>query len=185
VRKPSLCWWLPVIIRVPFLVCWPGQLKPGENQAPVIALDILPTALAAAGISAPDAKPFDGKNILPILRGEVAPEPRNFFWCSGSQEGWWAVRSGDWKLVGDKARVSLFDLRKDVSEQNDLAKTMPEQVTELTKLHDGWLAEMANPVKAGAERYGMTASAPERTRKTPEQKKARNEEKAKKKAAGK
>ena len=145
-------------IRVPFLVCWPRQLKPGENHAPVIALDILPTALAAAGISAPDAKPFDGKNILPILRGEVAPEPRNFFWCSGSQEGWWAVRSGDWKLVGDKARVGLFDLSKDVSEQNDLAKTMPETVAELTKLHDAWLAEMPNPIKGGGKRYGMPVS---------------------------
>ena len=142
-------------IRVPFLVCWPAQLKPGENQAPVIALDILPTALAAAGMSAPDAKPFDGKNILPILRGEVAPEPRNLFWCSGSQEGWWAVRSGDWKLVGEKARVSLFDLGKDVSEKNDLAKQMPEKVAELTKLHDAWLAEMPNPIKAGAKRFGM------------------------------
>jgi arylsulfatase A-like enzyme len=164
-------------IRVPFLVCWPGQLKPGENQAPVIALDILPTALAAAGVATPDAKPLDGKNILPILRGEVAPQSRNFFWCSGSQEGWWAVRSGDWKLVGDKARVGLFDLNKDVSEKNDLAKTRPEKIVELTKLHDAWLAEMPNPVKAGAKRYGMTA--PEGTK----EKRPKSERKKKQPAA--
>jgi hypothetical protein len=65
------------------------------------------------------------------------------------------VRSGDWKLVGEKARVSLFDLGKDVSEKNDLANQVPEKVTELTKLHDAWLAEMANPVNAGAKRSGM------------------------------
>ncbi len=142
-------------IRVPFLVSWPAQLKPGESQAPVIALDILPTALAAAGVSATDAKPFDGRDILPILRGAKAPEARNLFWSAGSLEGWWAVRSGDWKLVGEKARVSLFDLSRDVSEKNDLAAQMPEKVGELTKLHDAWLAEMAEPKTAGGKRFGM------------------------------
>jgi arylsulfatase A-like enzyme len=142
-------------IRVPFLVCWPAQLKPGEYLPPVISLDILPTALAAAGVE--QSKTFDGQNILPLLRGEAAPKPRNLFWCSGSDEGWWAVRSGDWKLVGEKANVSLFDLAKDVSEATNLAAQMPDKVAELTKLHDVWLADMAKPVKAGEKRYDMAA----------------------------
>ena len=142
-------------IRVPFLVCWPAQLKPGETESPVISLDILSTALAAAGIEAPADKPLDGKNLLPLLRGEVTPPSRNLFWSSGSEEGWWAVRSGDWKLVGEKGRLSLFDLGKDVSEKTDLAGQMPEKVAELTRLHDAWLAEMSNPVKSGAKRWGM------------------------------
>lgn len=141
-------------IRVPFLVCWPAQLKPGECQAPVISLDILPTALAAAGVAAPSEKPLDGQNILPLLRGETAPA-RNLFWCSGSDEGWWAVRSGDWKLVGEKAKLSLFDLSKDFSEAANLSTQMPEKVAELTKLHDAWLTHMAKPVKAGEKRYDI------------------------------
>jgi arylsulfatase A-like enzyme len=113
------------------------------------------------------------------------PQPRNLFWSAGSDEGWWAVRSGDWKLVGEKARTGLFDLGKDVSEQNDLSKQMPEKVAELTKLHDAWLAEMANPVKAGAKRFGMTASAEgapaKRVKMTREEKKKqRDMERAKK-----
>jgi len=158
-------------IRVPFLVCWPRQLKPGEYQSPVSSLDILPTALAAAGIVTTDAKPFDGQNILPLLRGEVPPTPRNLFWCSGSQEGWWAARSNNWKLVGEKGRVSLFDMHRDVGEEHDLAGQKPEVVAELTKLHDAWLAEMPNPVKAGAKRWGMplpegsSAKKPKRERK--------------------
>ncbi|MDI1248454.1 MAG: sulfatase-like hydrolase/transferase, partial [Lacunisphaera sp.] len=142
-------------IRVPFLVCWPGQLPPGENDAVVSSLDILPTVLAAAGVPGPTERPLDGTNILPLLRREMPPLPRNLFWSSGSDEGWWAVRSADWKLVGDKGRISLFDLGKDVSEKNDLAKTMPDKVAELTKLHDAWLAAMPDPVKAGGKRYGM------------------------------
>lgn len=140
-------------IRVPFLVCWPSQLKPHECQAPVSSLDILPTAIAAADLLPADEKVFDGCNLLPILKKAAEPPPRNLFWSSGSEEGWWAVRSGDWKLVGEKGRVGLFNLAEDISESNDLAKRMPEKVLELTRLHDGWLAEMASPVKAGAKRY--------------------------------
>ena len=141
-------------IRVPFLVCWPGKLKPGESQAVLSSLDFLPTALAVAGQPLPKDKALDGINLLPILRGETPAPTRNLFWSS-ADEGWWAVRSGDWKLVGEKARIGLFGLSKDVSEANDLAKTMPEKVAELTKLHDAWLAEMPNPIKDGAKRYGM------------------------------
>jgi len=144
-------------IRVPFLICWPAQLRPGEWQSPVTSLDILPTALAAAGVAASDGQAFDGINLLPLLQGGIPPRAsRDLFWCSGSQEGWWAARCGDWKLVSEKGRVSLFDLGKDVGEQSDLAGRMPEKVAELTTRHDAWLAGMPNPVKAGAKRWGMT-----------------------------
>lgn len=143
-------------IRVPFLVCWPGQLKPGECQGVVSSLDILPTAIAAVGESSSVNQPFDGINLLPILRGEVNPSPRNLFWSAGGDEIWWAVRSGDLKLVGEKERIRLFDLSRDASEKHDLAQQMPEKVVELTKLHDAWLAEMADPVKGGGKRYGLT-----------------------------
>jgi arylsulfatase A-like enzyme len=146
-------------IRVPFLICWPGKLKPGETQAVVNSLDILPTALAAGGLTAPADKPLDGINLLPILRGETPAPSRDFFWSSGSEEGWWAVRSGDWKLVGEKARVCLFNLAKDVSEKNDLAAQMPDKVAELTRLHDAWLAELPEPIQAGAKRFGLTPPA--------------------------
>jgi arylsulfatase A-like enzyme len=170
-------------IRVPFLVCWPAQLKSGESQAVVSSLDILATALAAAGLPAPADKPLDGVNLIPILRGEVAAPARNLFWASGSDEGWWAVRSGDWKLVAQRATVELFDLGKDVSEKTDLAKAMPHKVAELTQLHDAWLAPMAKPVKPGEKKWTPGMSTAKKKKLTPEQKqKARDEERAKKKA---
>ncbi len=158
-------------VRVPFLVCWPGKLTPGESQAVVSSLDILPTALAAAGIASPEKSSFDGINILPILRGETTPTPRDLFWCAGAEEGWWAVRSGDWKVVGDKQRVGLFDLSQDVSEKQDLAQQMPEKLAELTALHDSWLEEMAYPMKGGAKRYGMPAPLDQKTKGTKKPKK--------------
>jgi arylsulfatase A-like enzyme len=164
-------------VRVPFLICWPAQLIPGEWPAPVSALDILPTALAAAGLDAPLDKPFDGRNMLPLLRGQPTPAPRDLFWCSGSDEGWWAVRSGDFKLVGEKGRLSLFDLSKDASESVDLAARLPEKVAELTRRHDAWLAEMAEPVKAGAKRYDLAPAAADGSK--PPKKKRTREEKRK------
>jgi arylsulfatase A-like enzyme len=170
-------------IRVPFLVCWPAALKPGESQAVVSSMDVLPTALAAAGLSAPADKPLDGINLIPVLRGETPAPTRNLFWCSGSDEGWWAVRSGDWKLVAQKAKVEMFDLAKDVSEKNDLAKTMPDKLAELTQLHDAWLAQMARPVKAGEKKWTPGVSTAKQKKLTSEQKqKARDDARAKKKA---
>jgi len=170
-------------VRVPFLVCWPAMLKPGESQAVVSSLDILPTALAAAGLPASAEKPFDGINLLPILRGEAPATARNLFWCSGSDEGWWAVRSGDWKLVAQRAQVELFNLAQDVSEKADLAKTMPDKVAALTKLHDDWLAGMAKPVKAGEKKWLPGMITQKKKKLTPEQKqKAREDERAKKRA---
>lgn len=142
-------------VRVPFLVCWPGKLKPQESHSVVSSLDILPTALAAAGISIPDPKSFDGINLLPVLQEDSKSKPRDLFWCAGAEEGWWAVRSGDWKLVGEKEKVGLFDLSKDESESNDLSQQRPEKVLELTSLHDAWLAGMAHPVKGGGKRFGL------------------------------
>jgi len=171
-------------VRVPFLVCWPAQLKPGESQAVVSSLDVLPTALAAAGLPAPADKPLDGINLIPILRGETPAPTRKLFWASGSDEGWWAIRSGDWKLVAQKAKVELFDLSKDVSEKTDLAKTMPDKLAELTKLHDAWLAQMARPVKAGEKKWtpGMSPAAKKKKLTDEEKQKARDDERAKKKA---
>ncbi|MBI1373199.1 MAG: sulfatase-like hydrolase/transferase [Phycisphaera sp.] len=152
-------------IRVPFLVCWPAQLKPGESQAVVSTLDFLPTTLAAAGVAPPTDKPLDGINLLPILRGDTPAPARNLFWASGSDEGWWAVRSGDWKLVGDKATIGLFDLGKDVSEASNLSKKMPHKVEQLTALHDAWLADMAPPVRGEGKRYGLPGERPDKPKK--------------------
>jgi arylsulfatase A-like enzyme len=92
-------------IRVPFLACWPGSTEtPGECQvAVVISLDILPTALAASRRSRPIRQDHSmAKTFCPFLRGKATPAAQSLFWCSASEEGWWAVRSGDWKLVGEK-----------------------------------------------------------------------------------
>ncbi len=60
-------------IRVPFLARWPGRIAPGGvTDAPVSALDVVPTLLAAAGAPPPPGPALDGLNLLPWLEGKGA-----------------------------------------------------------------------------------------------------------------
>ena len=131
-------------IRVPFAVQWPAAIPAGKSSDnPVIALDIFPTAMAAAGIEESPGKPLDGVNLLPFLTGKSASVPhRTLFWKSGSA---WAVRDGDLKLVGGNTDPknpppALFDLAKDNSESTDLAAARPDEVKRLQALYQTWTA---------------------------------------------
>jgi arylsulfatase A-like enzyme len=143
-------------------VVWPDRLQPGTSDAVVSSLDVLPTVLAAAGVEAPAERRPDGIDLIPVLSGAKPAEPRNLYWSSAAEGGWWAVRSGDWKLVAERDRIELFDLAKDPGESTDLSTTNPDQVTRLTALHDAWLAEMADPVKAGAKKWVSDGGAPDK-----------------------
>jgi arylsulfatase A-like enzyme len=132
-------------IRVPYLVQWKGRIPAGKTfDSPVIQLDFHPTALAAAGIEAKDAK-FDGVNLLPHLEGKVTTPPHEtLYWRFGDQM---AIRHGNLKLVqgrGAEQRM-LFDLAADIGEQKDLSADKPEVVKELTAKYDAWSATLEAP----------------------------------------
>ena len=133
-------------VRVPFLWSWPGRLPAGETyDAPVSALDVLPTALALTGVAAPPD--LDGVDVLPHLTGERAGSPHEVLhWRVCGGDGW-AVRRGDWKLVRDVSMPApaLYDLSRDVGEDRDLAAEEPERVAELLALHEAWDAGLEAP----------------------------------------
>jgi len=128
-------------IRVSWMAQWKGRIPAGRTLAePVIQLDVLPTALAAAGAETrPDWK-LDGVNLLPLLEGKSPTAGRDaLFWRFGVQ---YAVRQGDWKLVkaGLERPVQLFNLKTDREEQKDLAAYEPDRVKALQSLWDSWNA---------------------------------------------
>jgi arylsulfatase A-like enzyme len=133
-------------IRVPFIVQWKGTLPASKvYDAPLIQLDLLPTALAAAGEEAtPDMK-LDGVNLLPYLKGETDAVPhRHLYWRFGPQM---AIRADNWKLVRGRGenKQLLFDLDRDPGERNDLAEQHPEKVVELRTLWNQWNLELVKP----------------------------------------
>jgi arylsulfatase A-like enzyme len=142
-------------MRVPFLVSWPAKIKPGKYDQPVIALDFLPTSLAAADLSDLIPKNLDGVNLLPFLSGEKTSLPHDtLFWRSGGPGGNNAVRRGSMKLVRlGKAEPELYDLAKDIGESKNLAAEKPEVVKELVSAIAEWekgtIAPIFESPKAG------------------------------------
>jgi arylsulfatase A-like enzyme len=127
-------------IRVPFMMQWKGRIPAGRTYTqPVVSRDILPTFLAAAGLTAPTH--FDGVDLMPHVTGKTSRAPHDFlFWRAGSAR---AVRKGNWKLLefGDSF-TRLFDLSKDIGETQDLAAKFPDVVRDLRAAHGGWSATM-------------------------------------------
>ena len=166
-------------VHVPFIVSWPAQLKGGKKcEVPMWSIDLFATALDAAGLPMPKEKPLDGKSILPALKGETEKLHDEFYWSSAGEKGKWAIRSGNWKLVAEKKRIELFNLKKDLSETTDLAAKHPKVVSELTAKYNAWLDEMADPVSKQAKRWNSEGGAPAQKMSNKEKKAAREKKKA-------
>jgi arylsulfatase A-like enzyme len=143
-------------IRVPFAVRWPGHLPAGTvYERPVIQLDILPTALAAAGVEAKPDWHLDGVNLLPYLTGQNTGTPHEtLYWRMGQQM---AIRQGDWKLVrydpvadgtagGAATPPRLYNLARDIGEANDLSDKEPDKFKELEASWQAWNGQLARPL---------------------------------------
>lgn len=133
-------------IRVSWMAQWKGRIPAGRvSDEPVIQLDVLPTALAAAGSPIDPSWQLDGVNLLPLLEGKTEHlAPRELFFRFGVQ---YAVRQGDWKLVkASKAmQPMLVNLATDPGEQTDLTAREPERATTLQALYERWNASMQPP----------------------------------------
>ena len=143
-------------IRVPFLVQWKAKLPAGKTyDRAVSSLDLLPTALAISGTSAPQNVVFDGVNIIPFLTGERSGDPHELLFWRMSYRRIWAVRAGDDKIVmqaqgAGKHPVSktpkLVNLANDVKELTDLTTQNPSRASELRARYDAWNATLPTPL---------------------------------------
>lgn len=139
-------------VRVPMVLRWPGVIEAGRLcRDPVTSLDFLPTFLAAAGGQGLDGVRLDGRNLLPLLKGESDSLPeRPLYWRSHGPAGSISVRRGDWKLLHRRgepgAQPELYNLREDVSETKDLAGDNPARVAELGALVKSWESELVDPL---------------------------------------
>ncbi len=130
--------------RVPFVVRWPGRVKPGVSAALVGQIDFMATFAELVGVPVPAAMGEDSASFLPVLMG-VKTESRQGI-ISQSINGSFAIRDGQWKLIlcpgsggwsapkpGSKEEVGLplvqlFDLSQDIGEKHNLQDKYPERV---------------------------------------------------------
>lgn len=141
--------------RVPYMIYVPWLDQKGQkNDTPVSGVDFLPTLLDYAGANFPKEL-IDGKSLRTILEGGNLEE-RPLFWHYphyGNQGGEpnSTIRRGDWKLIHywEDGHEELYKLAEDLGELNDLSKTNPQKVTELSQELMAWLkktgANYANP----------------------------------------
>ncbi len=154
-------------IREPMFVRWPGKVTPGtETDIPVTNLDFYPTLLEVAGLEKPEGKILDGKSILPLFSRDKIWEERPLFWHfpiylqaylkndTTTQDPLFrtrpgsAVRLGDWKLIQyfENNDLELYNLNEDIGEQQNLAATHPEKLSEMLEMLESWRKETGAPV---------------------------------------
>ena len=121
-------------IRVPFIVRWPGRIRAGSTSDHICAFwDFLPTCCQLLGVDAPGD--IDGISILPTLLGKRGKQKKHeyLYWELRGQQG---VRMGKWKAVRArlKRKIQLYDLDKDIGEQNDVADANPKITAKMAEI---------------------------------------------------
>lgn len=132
--------------RVPFIVRWPGQLKPRTSDALVCQID-LPASLAALTdqILPSDAAP-DSFDVLGALLGKTPTGRDHLIEHAGTL----SIISGRWKYIapskgakinrnvnielGNDPQPQLYNLQTDLGEKHNVASEHPEKVKELAAM---------------------------------------------------
>ena len=125
-------------IRVPGIICWPDGLKQYGTAAgnisgvPISGYDVMPTLLELAQIQKPSHIVLDGTSIVPLLQGKKLQREKPLYWRN---EALIALRSGNWKIVGDSFRKTfeLYNLDIDYRETTDVSSFYPEIFERLKK----------------------------------------------------
>lgn len=145
-------------IRVPAIISWKGVIPQGVVRDKTgMSMDLLPTILDLCGINE-IGKDVEGKSIKQLILNDADVHQGDVLhWQLGNQ---WAVRQGDWKLIGNPVdpspskrnlsfpgdKLFLVNLGTDLSENQNLAGTNPEKVKQLTQLYLEWVYSNKNNV---------------------------------------
>lgn len=137
-------------IREAFMIRAPGVTKAGAVcDVPVMTIDFYPTLLELCSIPANKQQQVDGESLVPLLRDVRQTKRQSLFWHYPhySNQGGFpggAVRSGNWKLIEryEDGRKHLYNLAKDIGEQNDVAHENPEIVKQMTSDLHSWYQEV-------------------------------------------
>ncbi len=140
--------------RVPFVLRWPGNAKPGTRSEMICLTDIVATMAALTGSELPPGVAVDSMNQLPVILGSTQKPLRTSVVLQGVSGGM-AFRDHDWKLIlknGAKGNADmgtgansadsrfassiysgdqLFNLAEDPGENHDRAAEFPERVAEM------------------------------------------------------
>jgi arylsulfatase A-like enzyme len=148
------------LMRVPLIMRYPKAIPAGADvDVPVRLIDLMPTVLEAAGLSAsPDEAEgihMEGTSLIPLVGGnEVEIELRegSEVYCEGALVS--CVRTNNWKYIDSQGHntLALYDLLNDpgekhnlFSEREDVARNLAERLRSYTELVRFYLEEHEGP----------------------------------------
>jgi arylsulfatase A-like enzyme len=135
-------------LMVPMVFHAPGLLPAGlRTRSYALLEDVVPTILDLLGLRQPlrDIK-FDGRSLLPLIRGERANYRSEFYIteCTWERKRGW--RTPQWKLIDalepdfhNKPPVELYNLLEDPRESKNLARREPGVVQCLKDRMTRWV----------------------------------------------
>lgn len=144
--------------RVPFIVRWPGKVKPATMNFQLIChTDFMATCADLLNVQLPPNTSEDGVSILPALFEKQIILQREAV-VHHSISGKFAIRRNQWKLIfcpgsggwsepSDKQateqglpNIQLYNMQKDISETTNIEVGHPEIVKELTALMKNYIS---------------------------------------------
>ncbi|MFT5496844.1 MAG: arylsulfatase A-like enzyme [Kiritimatiellia bacterium] len=133
-------WMFEESLKMPFVIRWPGQIKPGSRMEQLIQnIDYAPTFLDAAGVDVPAE--IQGKSLLPLFADAKADWRSSVYYHYYEHGGEHqvprheGVRNARYKLINFYSNdgINLFDLERDPNEMINQAGN-PEYQTVLTEM---------------------------------------------------
>ena len=146
--------------RVPFITRWPGGgIKMGTKSDHLIGLsDMTATIAELIGYDLPETAAEDSISFLPALSGKPVPNAREAI-VHHSVSGHFSIRRDNWKLLlapgsggwtapkgkaalaQNQSGIQLYDMDKDLGEENNLQAQHPEKVEQLLALLEEYVAK--------------------------------------------
>lgn len=136
--------------RVPFAMQWKGIVNPGVYDNAISSLDIFATIAALSKVPIKKDRPLDGVNMIPYITANNKGLPHETIYLRKFDENSYSVRHKGLKLVLKKNGVpQLYDLQKDIGEQNNIANQFPDEVKKLDKIRLEWDSQLIDPIFEG------------------------------------
>ena len=141
--------------RVPFMVYWPGNIKPVVSDVMVCQMDLLASFGALLNQAVP--KGLDSQNILPALLGKSKNGRKELVLEAISKLSY---RSGDWSLIppykgsvrnesgneiGNSPEYRLYNLKTDLGQQKNVASEQEKLFLKLKKRFETLTKGYYNP----------------------------------------
>lgn len=130
-------------IRTPYIVKWPKHAPEGlvDETSVIHGTDWLPTLASICGIKTGNMT-IDGIDVSDAFKGKQMDRRDPLYW---SQAGNLAILDKNWKGVLNKnGEFKLYNIKKDPSENEDLARSKSDRAGQMKKQLVDWFEEVKN-----------------------------------------